>query len=186
MCSGTSQAGASRRIQWSPLDYVDASIRTRHLRAAGADAVLWLTRSCSWIEQLPALGIKSFDPAESDPTTARTPGSSSSGPVPGCGSPRPRCVTCSGWVTDELVWAFRDHKKAGWATVTDWQQHTKQQTDLIEGLRKKVAAAERCRDDFRAIINDQRLHFQPSASRITAARNNHSLISGTKCRKCHE
>lgn len=132
--------GYAVEIQWSPLDYTDAVARTSELRSAGADHVLWLTRSCNWIEQLPALGIKSFDPAGSD-YRAHT----------GFLTYRPRAGLrdteisvrnmLRQWVADEIAWAYRDHKKAGWATVIDWTQHTKAQANTIAEQRRQLDVA---------------------------------------------
>ncbi|QBS40392.1 hypothetical protein DMB37_09955 [Nocardia sp. CS682] len=53
-------------IQWSGLAHDVAEARTHDLKASGAGEVLWLSRPCSWVEKLPVLGIKSFNPTGDD------------------------------------------------------------------------------------------------------------------------
>ncbi|MFE3024015.1 hypothetical protein [Nocardia tengchongensis] len=72
--------GYSAEIQWSDLARTGAATRTTEQLAAGVDEVVWLTRNCDWVEQLPALGIASFTPNSSD--YRATLGSSPTTPAP--------------------------------------------------------------------------------------------------------
>ncbi len=45
------------------------------------------------------------------------------------------------WLDGEIAWAYRDSEKAGWATVQDWAQHTKQQAEEIERLGGELGKA---------------------------------------------
>lgn len=142
--------GYAVEVQWSPLTYTEASARTGDLLAAGADEVLWLTRTCSWIEKLPALGIKSFQGAGED-YQAHT-GVLIHRPQSGL---RPTRAAVSirralhAWTAGELAWAYQDHKKAGWATVTDWKLHTRAQADEILQRKRQLSAALAERDDLK-------------------------------------
>ncbi|QIS13634.1 hypothetical protein [Nocardia arthritidis] len=126
-------------IQYSDLDYSTARERTQGLRAAGCE-VLWLTRNCDWVEKLPALGVKHFDPPDSGYRAhigylAMNAGN------------RLRVQTYdldrffAQWIDNAVAWAYRDRNTGGWATVTDWEQHTKQQADTIGEQRRQLEAA---------------------------------------------
>ncbi|OBB43707.1 hypothetical protein A5748_28490 [Nocardia sp. 852002-51244_SCH5132740] len=43
--------------------------------------------------------------------------------------------------TDELAWAYSTATTAGWATVTDWEQHTKDQAHEIATKKRQLADA---------------------------------------------
>ncbi|MFE6920606.1 hypothetical protein ACFVAV_06130 [Nocardia sp. NPDC057663] len=45
------------------------------------------------------------------------------------------------WLDGEIAWAYRDFEKAGWATVQDWAQHTKQQAEEIQRLGGELGKA---------------------------------------------
>ncbi|MGA6209305.1 hypothetical protein ACPESR_31565 [Nocardia testacea] len=142
--------GYAVEVQWSPLTYTEASARTGDLLAAGADEVLWLTRTCSWIEKLPALGIKSFQSTGED-YQAHT-GVLTHRPQSGLRptqSPVSIRRALHAWTAGELAWAYQDHKKAGWATVTDWKLHTRAQADEILQRKRQLSAALEERDDLK-------------------------------------
>ncbi len=153
--------GYAVEVQWSPLSKAQAEARTRDMLAGGADAVLWLTQTCAWVEQLPALGIKSFDP-DGDDYWAHTgfltyrPGR---GMVPTQVSVR---EALRAWVAGELAWAYQNHRKAGWARVTDWEQHTRSQAEAI--ARKNVELA-------RVIDERDKARQEVKAAKATIARN---------------
>lgn len=140
--------GYAVEVQWSPLAHAEAAARTRDLRAAGVDEILWLTRSCSWAEKLPVLGIKSFKVA-SDDYQAHT---GYLAHRPGLGL-RPASISIRhalrSWTAGELVWAHQDHEKAGWATVTDWKLHTRAQADEILQRKRQLSAALAERDNLK-------------------------------------
>ncbi|WP_280359224.1 hypothetical protein [Nocardia otitidiscaviarum] len=132
--------GYAVEIQWSDLDYEAARQRTDGLRDAGCENILWLTRHCDWVEQLPALGLRDFDPQQRD-YRAHT------GYLAIGTGDRLYVETCSirwflgQWTTDALAWAYRNRTTAGWATVTDWQAYTRQQDDKIRQQAHQLAAA---------------------------------------------
>ncbi|MGK8487090.1 competence protein CoiA family protein [Nocardia asiatica] len=160
--------GFAVEVQWSPLDVTGARARTEEMRAAGVDHVLWLTRGCNWVEQLPALGIKSFDPDDSDyrahtgwlemrPNIGLRVQEASVGAV------------LRQWVDGELAWACRDHTKAGWATVTDWEQHTKRQADIINGLGRKLASAQDAYAESQRTIAEEARQLREAHDQIDRA-----------------
>ncbi|WP_280435376.1 hypothetical protein [Nocardia carnea] len=140
--------GYAVEVQWSPLAHAEALARTRDLLAAGADEVLWLTRTCAWAEKLPVLGVKSFRVAGDD-YEAHT-GYLAHRPRLGL-RPAPISIrhALRSWTAGELVWAHQDHKKAGWATVTDWKLHTRAQADEILQRKRQLSAALTERDNLK-------------------------------------
>ncbi|MFF0637711.1 hypothetical protein ACFYTS_35060 [Nocardia sp. NPDC004151] len=134
--------GYAVEIQWSPLTVEEARARTEHHRAAGADEVLWLTRSCTWVEQLPALGIKSFTPTAGGGHYFAHTGYLRHGRRAEL-RVEPIAVRqfLDVWIGGELAWGYRETEKAGWATMTDWTAYTSEQADEIDQMRRKVEAA---------------------------------------------
>ncbi|MGN2640502.1 competence protein CoiA family protein [Nocardia takedensis] len=128
-------------IQWSALDHDTAAARTAGLRAAGCDQVLWVARHCDWIERLPAASISDFDPEAEGGYYLHTGHlamrQNRSGPrtlkVARCSLPR----FLKRWTEGELVWAYNTPATAGWATVTDWEHHTRDQAARLAALRRQ-------------------------------------------------
>lgn len=142
--SGTDDQGRSYavEIQWSSLSFEDARARTEHHRDATGAEVLRLTRACSWVEKLPALGVKSFTPTAGGHYFAHT----------GHLRPSRRAVLgvepiairsfFEAWIDGELASGYRDTEKAGWATVVDWTTYTAEQADDIAALRRDLKNAD--------------------------------------------
>ncbi len=159
--------GYAVEVQWSPLTYTEAAARTRDLFAAGADEVLWLTRTCSWIEKLPALGIKSFQGTGED-YQAHT-GALTHRPQSGLQPARtPVSIrrALHAWTAGELAWAYQDHKKAGWATVTDWKLHTRAQADEILQRKRQLFAALEERDSLKRQLQQAQATIDDHAATI--------------------
>ncbi|MGW4121358.1 competence protein CoiA family protein [Nocardia sp. NPDC004711] len=133
--------GYAVEIQWSPLTVEEAHARTEHHRTAGADEVLWLTRSCNWVEQLPALGIKSFTPTSGGHYFAHTGYLRHGRRAELRVEPIAVRQFLDAWIEGELAWGYRETEKAGWATVTDWTAYTAEQADEIDQMRRKVESA---------------------------------------------
>ncbi|MFB8001517.1 hypothetical protein [Nocardia sp. NPDC056000] len=70
------------------------------------------------------------------------------------------------WVAGELAWANKDHKQAGWATVTDWKLRTAAQADTIKDLEDRLAATRKARDSFRDTIKQQAAQLQTKQNQI--------------------
>ncbi|WP_146251087.1 competence protein CoiA family protein [Nocardia tenerifensis] len=128
-------------VQWSPLAEATARQRTEELTTAGVDHIVWLTRDCDWVSRLPALGIADFDPAgdEYEAFTGFYTGHSRGMRE----TPQAISSFLRQWINDELGWAHIDLSRRGWATVTDWEHRTRQQsatiTDLKRDLQDRVA-----------------------------------------------
>ncbi|QLY33949.1 hypothetical protein H0264_18485 [Nocardia huaxiensis] len=133
--------GYAVEIQWSPLTVEEARTRTEHHRAAGAE-VLWLTRSCNWVEQLPALGIKSFTPTAGGHYFAHTGFLHRSRRATLRVEPIAVREFLDAWIGGDLAWGHRETMKAGWATVTDWTEYTAEQAKDLTQMRRKVEAAD--------------------------------------------
>ncbi|WP_216917991.1 competence protein CoiA family protein [Nocardia noduli] len=159
---GTSHAV---EIQWSSLDHAAAAARTAGLRAAGCDQVLWLTRHCDWVERLPAAGLGTFTPAAVGGyhlhtghlamKSTRTPGHRTLQVQP---SSLPRLLTR--WADQQLVWAYTTTNTAGWATVTDWEEHTRNQATQIVTLQQRL-------DKQVTHIEDSRRRLAATADQLT-------------------
>jgi hypothetical protein len=126
-------------VRSAPVSLAHAHERTARLRAVGCDEVLWLCPPGYWVAQLPALGIDDFAAAGCDYRVLS--GLVAAGPS---GVVAPRDEPCTvrdfidGWVAGELAWGYRDETTGGWATVTDWEQHTQAQALLIGQQRQEL------------------------------------------------
>ncbi|WP_330179594.1 hypothetical protein OHB26_24465 [Nocardia sp. NBC_01503] len=112
---------------------------TAALQADGCGEVLWITPPGFWTAQLPALGIDDFAPAACDYRVLG--GMLAAGPG---GVVSPSQSACelreliTGWVAEELAYGFRDEHTGGWATVTDWERHTRTQAAVIARQRQEL------------------------------------------------
>ncbi|MGW4849436.1 competence protein CoiA family protein [Nocardia brasiliensis] len=123
-------------VQWSPLAEGIARERTAALTAAGVDDLVWLTQDCDWVSRLPALGITDFDPAEDE---YEAPTGFYRGHARGIReTPHTISSFLRQWINDELCWAHIDLSRRGWATVTDWEQRTRQQSTTITDLKRQL------------------------------------------------
>ncbi|OBA48022.1 hypothetical protein A5789_03045 [Nocardia sp. 852002-51101_SCH5132738] len=161
-------------VQWSHLDLDTARARTEGLRAAGCDRVVWLTRHCNWVEKLPAAGVSDFRPAIRGGYELHT------GVLrhqPARRGPGTRMVVARwpldrfllDWTsssTDELAWAYSTATTAGWATVTDWEQHTKDQAHEIATKKRQLADALAERDQLRTDLRAARATANSHAEKI--------------------
>lgn len=157
--------GFAVEVQYSALARPVAEARTRDLLATGADEVLWLTRPCSWAEKLPVLGIRSFNPDDND-YWAHT-GFLAYLPQRGLSVAHVSVrAAIRDWVNGELAWAHQDHEKAGWATVTDWKQHTKAQAEEIATKKRQLADALTERDQLKQVVATARASLSSNAETI--------------------
>ncbi|MFF0495765.1 hypothetical protein ACFYU5_05120 [Nocardia aobensis] len=161
-------------VQWSQLDLDTARERTQGLRAAGCDRVVWLTRHCNWVEKLPAVGVSDFRPATRDGYELHT-GVLRHQPTRRASGTRMAVTRWSldrslrDWTnsgTDELAWAYSTATTAGWATVTDWEQHTKDQAHEIVTKKRQLADALTERDQLRTDLRTARATANSHAEKI--------------------
>lgn len=126
-------------VRNGPLESALAQEHTARLRAAGCSGVLWLCPPGFWVDHLPALGISDLGPSSCDYLvdagildTVHTP----------VASPRRTRFELReflrGWVSGDIVWAYRNEHKGGWARVTDWERHTRTQAAVIARQRQEL------------------------------------------------
>lgn len=112
---------------------------TAALRTSGCTEVLWICPPGWWISQLPALALDDFAAEACDYRTVG--GLLAAGPG-GVVSPDQSCSELrdfiSDWVAEELAYGFRDEHTGGWATVTDWERHTRTQATVIARQRQEL------------------------------------------------
>lgn len=123
----------------APPELAQARRFTAELRAAGADEVLWICPPGFWTAQLPALGLADFAAEGCDYRVVG--GLLAAGPG---GVVVPRQTACelreflSDWVSGEIAYGCRDEHTGGWATVTDWERHTRTQAAVIARQRQEL------------------------------------------------
>ncbi len=126
-------------VRTGPLTQELAQAHTDRLRAIGFTGVLWLCAPGFWVAQLPALGIEDLEPNACDYRTVS--GVLELGPD-GVVVPRQQPYELREflrqWVDGEVAWGYRDELRKGWASVTDWEQHTKTQAMLIARQRQEL------------------------------------------------
>ncbi len=126
-------------VRNGPLETALAQEHTTRLRTAGCAGVLWLCPPGYWVDHLPALGITDLGPTSCDYLidtgvldTVHTP----------VASPRRTPLELReflrGWVSGDIVWAYRNEHKGGWARVTDWERHTRTQAAVIARQRQEL------------------------------------------------
>jgi hypothetical protein len=125
-------------VRSAPVSLEHAAERTARLRAVGCTEVLWLCPPGYWVGQFPALGIDDFAAAGCEYQGAS--GLLRHGPEGMDAWAEPWTVrnVIDGWVAGDLAWGYRDETTGGWATVTDWEQHTRAQAILIAQQRQEL------------------------------------------------
>nr|WP_245839489.1 hypothetical protein [Nocardia donostiensis] len=126
-------------VRSGPLTQELARAHTDRLKSLGFDGVLWLCAPGFWVAQLPALGITDLAPAACEYQVVAGMLEIGSG---GFAAPRRgpyalREFLCQ-WVAGDIAWGYRDEMTKGWATVTDWEQHTKTQAMMLARQRQEL------------------------------------------------
>ncbi|WP_235263972.1 hypothetical protein [Nocardia seriolae] len=112
---------------------------TAELRSGGCGEVLWICPPGFWTAQLPALGIDDF--AAEGCEYRVVGGLLASGPggvVSARQSSGELREFITGWVAEEIAFGCRDEHSGGWATVTDWERHTRTQAAVIARQRQEL------------------------------------------------
>nr|WP_246461720.1 hypothetical protein [Nocardia transvalensis] len=126
-------------VRSAPVSLAHASERTARLRAVGCDEVLWLCPPGYWVGQVPALGVDDF--ASQGCEYRVVTGLVEPGPS-GVVEPRERPWAVrdfiENWVAGRVAWGYRDEATGGWATVSDWEQHTRAQALVIAQQRQEL------------------------------------------------
>lgn len=116
-----------------------AAEHTDRLRALGVTGVLWLCAPGFWVALLPALGIDDSAPASCDYRAV-----SGMLEIGADGVVVPRMESYElreflrGWVAGEIAWGYCDESRKGWASVTDWEQHTGTQARMLARQRQEL------------------------------------------------
>lgn len=172
-------------VQFSPLDLATAAARTAGLRAAGCNQVLWIARHCDWIERLPAAGLADFTPSDEGTYHLHTGHLALRTARSGHRALAVQKTSLSRfltrWVDQELVWAYTTTTTAGWATVTDWEHHTRDQAaqiaDLQQRLRRsttQTADACRRRDELTTQLTDAAEELRAARDELDTERIRHT------------
>ncbi|WP_324192088.1 hypothetical protein [Nocardia puris] len=126
-------------VRGGALDRTLALEHTSLLRDAGCDGVLWLCQPGYWVSHLPALGISDYAPPACDyVAVSGMVDTEYSDLVAPSREPIELREFLRGWVSGEIAWGYRDEKTGGWATVTDWERHTKTQATVIARQREEL------------------------------------------------
>jgi hypothetical protein len=126
-------------VRSGPLDRESAQQHTRRLRGVGCDGVLWLCAPGYWVAHLPALGIADFAPPACDYLidVGMLDAKRSAVAVPQR-EPFELRDFLQGWVAGDIAWGYRDLMTGGWATMTDWEHHTRTQASIIARQRQEL------------------------------------------------
>ncbi|NUS43730.1 MAG: hypothetical protein HOQ24_08600 [Mycobacteriaceae bacterium] len=151
-------------VQWSDLDEDHARARTDGLLAAGVGQVLWLTRPCLWVPRLPAVGIRDFNPTGPDYDIFT--GAFSYWPSGMRVQQYSLRAFLRQWVAADIDWAWIDLTKAGWATMTDWQQHTERQAREIARLEDRLERTRGYLGDLQGKLGDAETKHAESAADV--------------------
>ncbi|WP_245663028.1 hypothetical protein [Nocardia inohanensis] len=112
---------------------------TAQLRNNGCTEVLWICPPGFWTSQLPALAVVDFAPEACEYRVVG--GLLTAGPG-GVVTAREGSLELRefiiGWAAEELAYGFRDEHTGGWATVTDWERHTRTQAAVIARQRQEL------------------------------------------------
>ncbi|WP_433593923.1 hypothetical protein [Nocardia sp. CA-145437] len=126
-------------VSSAPPELTRARLITAELRTGGCGEVLWICPPGFWTAQLPALGLDDFAAAGREYRV--TGGLLTAGPG---GVVSARQTSCeldefvTGWVAAEIAFGCRDEHTGGWATVTDWERHTRTQAAVIARQRQEL------------------------------------------------
>ncbi|MFE5285401.1 hypothetical protein ACFRAQ_10565 [Nocardia sp. NPDC056611] len=126
-------------VSSAPPELTRARLITAELRTGGCGEVLWICPPGFWTAQLPALALDDF--AAAGRAYRVTGGLLTAGPG---GVVSARQTSCeldefvTGWVAAEIAFGCRDEHTGGWATVTDWERHTRTQAAVIARQRQEL------------------------------------------------
>lgn len=154
-------------VRTGPLDRESAQYHTARLRSTGCDGVLWLCSSGYWVQHLPALGIADFAPPACDYRSdlGMLDATSSAVAVPRR-EPYELREFLRGWVQGEIAWGYRDVMTGGWATVTDWEHHTKTQASVIARQRQELVNQRTTLAMSRKTVRDKQKQIMKLTARL--------------------
>ncbi|WP_245548063.1 hypothetical protein [Nocardia pneumoniae] len=156
-------------VRSGPLERGLAQEHTARLRAAGCTDVLWLCPPGYWVPYLHALGIADFAP----PTCDYRAVTGVLDTEHAMAAPRREPVELrefiAGWVRGEFVWGYRDERTGGWATVTDWEHHTRTQATVIARQRQELVNQRTTLAMARKTLRDKQKHVVKLTTRLERA-----------------
>ncbi|MGW4768303.1 hypothetical protein ACWEO2_09685 [Nocardia sp. NPDC004278] len=157
-------------VRTGPLDRESAQHHTARLRASGCEGVLWLCPSGYWVTHLPALGIADFAPPACDYRieSGMLDASNSAVVVPRR-EPYELRDFLYGWVRGEIAWGYRDVMTGGWATVTDWERHTRTQASVIARQRQELVNQRTTLALSRKTVRDKQKQIMKLTTRLERA-----------------
>lgn len=157
-------------VRGGPLDRVLAQEHTARLREAGCDGVLWLCQPGYWVAHVPALGIADFAPPACDylAECGMLDATDTALAVPQR-SPFELREFIRGWVTGEIAWGYRDEVTGGWATVTDWEHHTRTQAAVIGRQRQELVNQRTALALSRKSVRDKQKQVMKLTTRLERA-----------------
>ncbi|WP_245547264.1 hypothetical protein [Nocardia brevicatena] len=126
-------------VRGGPVAHQSAAEHTERLRDLGVAGVLWLCAPGFWAARLPALGVGDLAPDSCDYRAVS--GMLEIGPG-GVVVPRTEPYELREflreWVAGEIAWGHCDESRKGWASVTDWEQHTGTQARMLARQRQEL------------------------------------------------
>ncbi|WP_019927569.1 hypothetical protein [Nocardia sp. BMG111209] len=126
-------------IRSAPVSLEQARERTTRLRAVGCEEVLWLCPPGYWVPRIQAMAVDDFAP---DGCGYQVTAGLLELTHSGLATPSARTYTLrefiEDWVAGRVAWGIRDEDTGGWATVTDWEQHTSAQAAVIAAQRREL------------------------------------------------
>ncbi|WP_245745678.1 hypothetical protein [Nocardia altamirensis] len=157
-------------VRSGSLERALAQEHTERLRAAGIRDVLWLCPPGYWVDYLHALGIADFAPPACDYQAVSglldTANSAVAGPRK---DPTELRDFIEGWVTGDIVWGYREVMTGGWATVADWEYHTKTQATIIARQRQELVNQRTALALSRKTVRDKQKNLMKLTTRLERA-----------------
>lgn len=157
-------------VRGGPLDRALAQEHTARLREAGCDGVLWLCQPGYWVAHVPALGIADFAPPACDylAETGMLDAGDSALAV-ARRTPFELREFLRGWVTGQIVWGYRDEVTGGWASVQDWEHHTRTQAMVIARQRQELVNQRTALALSRKSVRDKQKQVMKLTTRLERA-----------------
>ncbi|MEU4340648.1 hypothetical protein AB0H00_05130 [Nocardia sp. NPDC023852] len=156
-------------VRGGPLERALAQEHTARLRAAGCADVLWLCPPGYWVPYLHALGIADFAPAACDYRAITGVLDTEHAMAAPRAEPFELRDFIQGWVRGDIVWGHRDERTGGWATVTDWEHHTRTQATVIARQRQELVNQRTALAVTRKTLRDRQKHLAKLTTRLERA-----------------
>ncbi|WP_254189278.1 hypothetical protein [Nocardia noduli] len=157
-------------VRGGPLDRALAQEHTARLREAGCDGVLWLCQPGYWVAHVPALGIADFAPPACDylAEVGMLDAANTALAVPRR-APFELREFIKGWVAGDIAWGYRDEMTGGWATVADWEHHTRTQAAVIARQRQELVNQRTALALSRKSVRDKQKQVMKLTTRLERA-----------------